>query len=221
MEKTAGILDDLLKRYPCLESARDEIHSAYEILCECYDNNGKILVCGNGGSAADSEHIVGELMKGFLCRRALPADSTRLFENIEGGVQLVSGLQGAIPAISLTSQSSLISAYSNDVSSDMVYAQQVWGYAQSSPDVLVALSTSGNSTNIVNAVQTAAALGRKSVGFTGRNKSKLSELCSVCIQMPEDETFKVQELTMPVYHAICAMLEATYFKQGTGFPSRK
>ena len=134
-----------------------------------------------------------------------------MFKDIDNGAYLASRLQGAIPAISLTSQTALISAYSNDVSSDMVYAQQVWGYAKNSPDVLVALSTSGNSANIVNAVKTAAAIGRKSIGITGSNKSKMSELCTASIRMSEDETFKVQELTMPVYHAICAMLEATYF----------
>lgn len=211
MTNTTEIFDDLFKRYPCLEPVRNDIYSAYEILCECYENDGKILACGNGGSAADSEHIVGELMKGFLRPRALSTDSARLFEDVDDGEYLVSGLQGAIPAISLTSQSSLISAYSNDVSSDMAYAQQVWGYAKNSPDVLVALSTSGSSANIVNAVKTAAVLGRKSIGFTGRGESKMSKLCTVCVRIPQDETFKVQELTMPVYHALCAMLEATYF----------
>ncbi len=211
MERTAGILDDLLQRYPCLESTREDICSAFRLLCECYENGGKILVCGNGGSAADSEHIVGELMKGFLLKRSLSDASIKLFKDIDNGAYLASRLQGAIPAISLTSQTALISAYSNDVSSDMVYAQQVWGYAKNSPDVLVALSTSGNSANIVNAVKTAAAIGRKSIGITGSNKSKMSELCTASIRMSEDETFKVQELTMPVYHAICAMLEATYF----------
>lgn len=211
MENIREIFNDLFKRYPCLESVRDDVYSAYEILCECYENDGKILVCGNGGSAADSEHIVGELMKGFLRRRILSADSARLFEDIDDGEYLVSGLQGAVPAIALTSQISLISAYSNDVSSDMVYAQQVWAYAKKSPDVLVALSTSGNSANIVNAVKTAVALGRKSIGFTGSGDSKMSKLCTVCVRIPQDETFKVQELTMPAYHALCAMVEATYF----------
>ncbi len=211
MVNITEIFNDLFKRYPCLESVRDDVYSAYKILCECYENNGKFLVCGNGGSAADSEHIVGELMKGFLRPRTLSADSVRLFEDVDDGETLVSGLQGAIPAISLTSQSSLISAYSNDVSSDMAYAQQVWGYAKNSPDVLVALSTSGNSANIVNAVKTAVVIGRKSIGFTGRGESKMSKLCTVCVRIPQDETFKVQELTMPVYHALCAMLEATYF----------
>ncbi|NLX94056.1 MAG: SIS domain-containing protein [Clostridiales bacterium] len=211
MEKPAGLLDDLLQRYPCLESTREDICLAFRLLCECYENGGKILVCGNGGSAADSEHIVGELMKGFLLKRSLSDASIKLFKDIDNGAYLASRLQGAIPAISLTSQTALISAYSNDVSSDMVYAQQVWGYAKNSPDVLVALSTSGNSANIVNAVKTAAAIGRKSIGITGSNKSKMSELCTASIRMSEDETFKVQELTMPVYHAICAMLEATYF----------
>ncbi len=211
MERTMEIFDDLIKRYPCLASSGGTIRAAYEILCECYENGGKVLVCGNGGSAADSEHIVGELMKGFMNRRALSPNAASLFNNTEGGDYLSSTLQGAIPAISLTSQTGLITAFSNDVAPDMVFAQQVWGYAKKSPDVLIALSTSGNSANIVNAVKTANALGRKSIGITGACTSALGELCTVCVQMPENETFKVQELTMPVYHTLCAMLEATYF----------
>lgn len=211
MDKMTEIFDELFKRYPSLETSRENIWAAYEILCECYENGGKVLVCGNGGSAADSEHIVGELMKGFMSRRSLSESALNLFENIEGGSYLASKLQGAIPAISLTSQCGLISAFSNDVAPDMIYAQQVWGYAKKSPDVLIALSTSGNSANIINAVKTANAIGRKSIGLTGEDKSAMCDLCTVCIRMPEKETFKVQELTLPVYHALCAMLEGTYF----------
>jgi D-sedoheptulose 7-phosphate isomerase len=211
MDRMTEIFDDLFRRYSCLEPVREKVYDAYENLSECFENGGKVLVCGNGGSAADSEHIVGELMKGFMNRRPLSPNAAGLFETIKGGDYLASKLQGAIPAISLTSQSSLISAFSNDVAPDMVYAQQVWAYAKKSPDVLVALSTSGNSANIVNAVKTANAIGRKSIGITGENSSELCELCTVCIRMPENETYKVQELTMPVYHTLCAMLEATYF----------
>jgi D-sedoheptulose 7-phosphate isomerase len=211
MDKTTEIYEELFKRYPCLEPARDKIWASYEILCECYESGGKILSCGNGGSAADSEHIVGELMKGFMSSRSLSPTAASLFEHIDGGEYLASKLQGAIPAISLTSQSGFISAYSNDVAPDMVYAQQVWGYAKKSPDVLIALSTSGNSANIVNAAKTANAIGRKSIGITGEYTSALCELCTVCIMIPETETYKVQELTLPVYHSLCAMVEATYF----------
>lgn len=211
MEKSTEIFEDLFKRYPCLEPDRKKIWNAYEIICEGYESGGKVLVCGNGGSAADSEHIVGELMKGFMSRRSLPATAAALFEGIEGGEYLASKLQGAIPAVSLASQSALISAYSNDVAPDMIYAQQVWGYAKKSPDVLLAISTSGNSANIVNAVKTANALGRKSIGITGEEASLMCDVCTVCIRMPEKETFKVQELIMPVYHALCAMVEGTYF----------
>ena len=211
MEKNVEIFEDLFIRYPCLEPERNKIWSAYKILCECYENGGKILVCGNGGSAADSEHIVGELMKGFMSRRKLPENEAALFNEIEGGDDLSSKLQGAIPAISLVSQSALISAFSNDVDPDMVYAQQIWGYAKNSHDVLIAMSTSGNSANIVNAVKTAKALGRKSIGFTGEETSLISNICTVCIKIPEKATFMVQELIMPVYHALCAMVEKTYF----------
>lgn len=211
MYKIMENYEELFRRYPCLEPNREKIRAAYEMLCECYEAGGKVLVCGNGGSAADSEHIVGELMKGFISQRSLTGTAAALFEGIEGGEYLASKLQGAIPAISLSSQSALISAYSNDVAPDMVYAQQVWGYAKKSPDVLIAISTSGNSSNIVNAVKTANAIGRKSIGITGEDASLMCDICTVCIRMPEKETFKVQELIVPVYHALCAMVEGTYF----------
>ena len=212
MNPAEKIFEELFIRYPVLEPIKQDIAKSYEIICECYKRGGKILICGNGGSAADAEHIVGELMKGFIMRRELTDKQKEAFKQIENGEHIASQFQGALPAIALTAHSGLNTAFSNDVAADMVFAQQVWGYAYSSPDVLIALSTSGNSVNVVNAVKTACALGIESIGITGDAASALSTLCSVCIRLPEEETYKIQELTLPVYHALCAMVEATYFK---------
>jgi D-sedoheptulose 7-phosphate isomerase len=171
-----------------------------------------VLICGNGGSAADSEHIVGELMKGFKLKRPIPqtarAALARLFP--EKGADLADHLQGALPAISLTGHPALSSAFANDVRADMVYAQQVYGYGRPG-DMLIALSTSGNSTNILNAAKIAKAFGMAVLGMTGQGGGKLSELSDVCIRVPAEETYRVQELKLPVYHALCAMLEEEFF----------
>ena len=209
--KPEMIWKSLTERYPSLISVIDDIVNAYELICGCYDSLGKVLVCGNGGSAADGDHIVGELMKGFLAQRKLSDEDLSLFEDVDAKA-LGEKLQGALPAISLNAHAALCSAFSNDVDDEAVFAQQVWGYSKDSPDVLIALSTSGNSKNVVNAVIAANAVGIDSIGITGRNGGKLGELCTVCIKLPEDETYKVQELTLPVYHAICAALEAKYFE---------
>lgn len=212
MNSIEKIFEELFSRFPSLEPLRQDVAQSYDIMCECYKRGGKVLICGNGGSAADAEHIVGELMKGFISRRELSESQKAAFSRFENGEYISSHLQGALPAIALNAHTALNSAFANDVAADMVYAQQVWGYANSSPDILIALSTSGNSVNVVNAVKTACALGIESIGITGSAASELSSLCTVCIRLPEDETFKVQELTLPVYHALCAMTEATYFK---------
>ena len=203
----------LTQRYPVLSAISDDIFNVFELLRSCFDNGGKVLICGNGGSAADAEHIVGELMKGFMLRRELSDEDKQLFD--ESGLSdpqnFVSRLQGALPAIALSAHNALNTAFSNDVDADMIFAQQVWGYSKDSPDALIALSTSGNSTNVVNAVKTARAIGIDSIGITGQNESALSKLCTVCLCIPETETFKVQELTMPIYHALCAALEEYFF----------
>lgn len=202
----------LAERYPALSDAVNEIELAFDLLCGCYDSGGKLLLCGNGGSAADCAHIVGELMKGFLSPRRLTKDDRAFFEDMDEQTRrLPDRLQNGLPAISLCSEQSLLSAYANDVDPAMVFAQQVWVYGQNSPDLLLALSTSGNAENVVNAVHTANALGIDTVGITGADGGRLGDLCTVCIRLPETETFKVQELTEPVYHALCAALEAHYF----------
>lgn len=196
------MLNDLIKRYPALSEISDDIKKAADLMLECYKNNGKILVCGNGGSAADCEHIVGELMKGFMMERKLSDE--RIPEDLR------ENLQGALPAISLPSQSAIISAFANDVKPDFVYAQLTYGYAKEN-DLLIGISTSGNSKNIVNAVKVAKAMGVKTLALTGMNESLLSGLCDVTIKAPETETYKIQEYHLPIYHYLCAEIEKQLF----------
>ena len=195
-------METLLNRYPSLQACRDDIEKALNLILDTYKNGGKVLVCGNGGSAADSEHIVGELMKGFMLNR--PVSDERI------PTHLRSNLQGALPAISLPSQSAVISAFANDVAADMVYAQLVYGYAKEN-DLVIGISTSGNSKNVVNAVEVAKCVGASTLALTGENASRLSEICDVTIKVPESETYKVQELHLPVYHYLCAKTEQTMF----------
>ncbi len=206
-----NILDTLFNSYPALLPCREEIEKAYFLLLNAAKNNALIMACGNGGSAADSEHIVGELMKGFNLMRPLSETEKAAFTDVEAGKEIAGKLQGAIRAISLVSQSGLISAFANDIDASLVFAQQVWAYASSANDVLIALSTSGNSKNVVNAAKTAKAKGIKTLAVTGMKDSKLSALADVTVKLPAGTPFEVQEYTLPVYHALCAMLEAELF----------
>lgn len=192
----------LYERYPALRVCEQDIERAAALLIGTYENGGKLLVCGNGGSAADCEHIVGELMKGFLLER--PVTDKRL------PGPLRKSLQGALPAISLPSQCSIFTAYANDKDPDMVFAQLVYGYARPE-DLVLGISTSGNSKNVVHAVETASALGVRSIGLTGEKESLLSGLCTVTIRVPAQETYKVQELHLPVYHYLCIRTEEHFF----------
>lgn len=196
------MINELIERYPILESVKDDIVAALGLIRDTYKNGGKVLVCGNGGSCSDSEHIVGELMKGFKLMR--PVSDERIPEDLRGR------LQGALPAISLPSQTGILSAFINDVDPEMMYAQLVYGYAGEN-DLLIGLSTSGNSKNVVNAARIAKAVGAKAIAMTGARESKLSELCDVAIRVPETETYKIQELHLPVYHFLCAQLEEEIF----------
>lgn len=205
-------IDLLILRYPQLIVAKDCIVEAYQILEESYTNDGKLLVAGNGGSAADAEHIVGELMKGFVNHRKLEAEysDALITVNKELGRVLSENLQGALPAIALDGHLALTTAYLNDCEPLLCFAQQVNGYGRKS-DVFLGISTSGNSRNILYAATVAKAKGMKVIGLTGEKDSKLSEISDTCIQVPETETYKIQELHLPVYHCLCLMLEDTFF----------
>ena len=202
-------IDLLILRYPQLIVAKDCIVEAYQILEESYTNDGKLLVAGNGGSAADAEHIVGELMKGFVNPRKLEAEysDALITVNKELGRVLSENLQGALPAIALDGHLALTTAYLNDCEPLLCFAQQVNGYGRKS-DVFLGISTSGN---ILYAATVAKAKGMKVIGLTGEKDSKLSEISDTCIQVPETETYKIQELHLPVYHCLCLMLEDTFF----------
>ncbi len=208
MRTDLAIYKDLIERYPCLENV--PILAAYELILESVDHGGKLLICGNGGSAADAEHIVGELMKGFKLKRQLCNEEKLPFTKVEGGIELADKLQKGIPAISLNSHLALLTAVGNDTDYDMVYAQQVYVYG-SPQDVLIAMTTSGNSGNVVNAAKTAKVKGMKVIGITGSRASRLSVCSDICLQLPAVETYQIQEYTLPIYHAICAMLEERLF----------
>ena len=195
-------MDNLLERNPALECCVKDINTALELMINTYKTGGKILVCGNGGSAADSEHIVGELMKGFMLKRKV--DDERIPEKLRNN------LQGALPAISLPSQSAILSAFINDVDPEMMYAQLVYGYGNKN-DLLICLSTSGNSKNCVNAAEVAKYIGVRVLSLIGQKDSKLSEISNCTVQVPETETFKVQEYHLPVYHYLCAETEKHFF----------
>lgn len=194
----------LYERYPALEVCREDIEKAMSLMVETYKNGGKVLVCGNGGSASDSEHIVGELMKGFILKR--PVSDERIPERLR------KGLQGSLPAISLPSQCAILSAFINDVDPEMMYAQLVYGYVKPE-DLVIGLSTSGNSKNVVNAIEVAKCMGAKTLSMTGQKESKMSELSDVTIKVPEMETYKIQEYHLPVYHYLCAEVEKVFFEE--------
>lgn len=205
-------LDILIERYPQLETIKADILKAYEILEQSFSSGGKLLVAGNGGSAADAEHIVGELMKGFKKPRKLsPEQGGKLMEiNAELGKVLAAKLQGALPAIALDGHPALTTAYMNDCEPLLCFAQQVVGYGNAN-DVFLGISTSGNSKNILYAAVTAKAKGLKVIGLTGAKKCKVEELADVCVKAPETETYMIQELHLPIYHGLCLMLEERFF----------
>ena len=206
------MMNELIKRYPRLAPCEKSISQAIEQIIECYKNGGKLLLCGNGGSAADCDHIVGELMKGFMKKRRLDekskAQMKESFSNIDD--KILSGLQGGLPAISLPSACALNSAFCNDEDPELVFAQGVFALGKKN-DVLVAISTSGNSCNVVAAAKVARAVGITVVGLTGQGGGELAKISDVCICVPECETYKVQEMHLPVYHFICAKVEEWFF----------
>ena len=201
------IYNDLFERYPAFSCAKEDVEAVFEIIKETYINKGKLLICGNGGSASDSTHIVGELMKGFMLSRQLPEREKAKFNNKE----IADGLQGALPAVSLVSESALMTAFCNDCSPDVIFAQQVYGLMNEN-DTLLCLSTSGNSKNVVAAAETAKVKGGKVVSIVGEKGGKLSQLSDATIKLPSQITPEIQEYTLPVYHSICAMLESEFFQ---------
>ena len=205
-------IDILVERYPQLSCIANDLYSCYSIIADCYKKGGKLLIAGNGGSAADAEHIVGELMKGFkLPRKVDDTFATRLCEtNEELGNVLAQNLQGALPAIALDGHPALSTAYMNDCEPLLCFAQQVNGYGKEG-DVFLGISTSGNSKNILYAAVTARAKGMKIIGLTGAKNSKLEQMSDVCIKVPQTETYMIQELHLPVYHCLCLMLENEFF----------
>ena len=199
------IIEDLLRRYPVLSVCGEEISAAEGILLDVYQKGGKVLVCGTGGSAADAEHICGELLKKFRKPREIPSGVAERLRP-----ELATRLEGSLPAISLNSMCGILTAFANDISWELAFAQQVLGLAKPD-DVLIALSTSGNSANCVAAAEVMKAVGGKTIAFTGKSASRLSEVCDATIRVPETETYKVQELHLPVYHALCATIEEELF----------
>lgn len=205
-------IDLLISRYPKLEGIVPSIISAYDVMDEAYSADHKLLVAGNGGSAADSEHIAGELMKKFKTPRPVTSDfASRLIEiDGERGPQLVKNLERGLMVIPLVAHEALSTAYINDVDGYGVFAQLLLGFGRAG-DVFLGISTSGNSKNIMNAVVVAKALGIKVVGLTGANGGELAKIADVAVKAPETETYMVQELHLPIYHCWCLMLEDRFF----------
>lgn len=208
------MLNELLNRYPILEDCKDNIVTARDDIIKCYEAGGKLLLCGNGGSSADCDHIVGELMKGFLKKRPLSdAKKAQMKANsplIEN--KILDKLQNALPAVALPSITALNSAFCNDVDPELIYAQCLMSLGNKN-DVLICISTSGNSKNVFAAAKVAKALGVKVIGLTGATGGKIKEVADICICAPETETFKIQELHLPIYHYICATVEEHFYKE--------
>ena len=203
----------LIERYPVLASVENEIRTAYQVLERAYTNHKKLLVGGNGGSCADAEHIVGELMKGFVKKREIPKTMQERLLGLdqELGKQLANGLQSSLRAIAITGHAGLSTAFANDVDPEMTYAQQVNGYGDEG-DVLLAISTSGNSKNLIYAALTARAKDMPVVLLSGKDGGKLRAIADVSIVVPNQKTYQIQELHLPIYHALCLHLEDKSFK---------
>ncbi len=209
------ILEQLIGRYPSLEVCRESIYSSFRTLCDVYENGGTLFIAGNGGSAADSSHISGELMKSFLFRRPVDENFSSELSELFGdeGEQLASKLEGGLPAVSLPSLISISTAVSNDMGGELIFAQMISAVSHAD-DCFLAISTSGNSRNIELAAMAAKAKKLRLLALTGKKRCRLDDICGTVMHMPETETFKVQELHLPVYHALCAMTESYFFAEG-------
>ena len=206
------MLNDLLIRYPILAQIKDSIKDATDEIISCYENGGKLLLCGNGGSAADCEHIVGELMKGFLKQRPISDDKRQQMKANAPYLddEIISKLQCGLPAVSLPSLMALNTAFCNDVDPELIFAQPLMVLANKD-DILIAISTSGNSKNVFAAAKVAKALGCKVIALTGNSGGKLKDIADICLCVGENETYKIQELHLPLYHYICAEVENHFF----------
>lgn len=210
--KSQEILEELIERYPILKECKNDIDEAFKVMVKSFETSHKMLIAGNGGSAADSNHIVGELMKSFELKRPISKELyEKIIKNEKYGEMLANSLQGALPTISLNNHESLNTAFLNDVNPYVTFAQQVFGYGQTD-DVFLGISTSGNSKNIVMAAIVAKAKGMKVIGLTGKKDSDLSSIADITIKVPEIRVFKIQELHLPVYHCLCLMLEKYFFE---------
>ncbi len=205
-------IERLMERYPTLRQVREDIIEAYLAMEQCYASKGKLLIAGNGGSAADAEHIVAELMKSFKLPRMPDSSFPRALMAVDEvlGRELSMKLQGGLPAIALHNHQALNTAYSNDVVGYLCYAQQIYGYGNEN-DVFLGLSTSGNSENIINAAIVAKAKRMKVIALTGIPGGYLSKIADISVRAPEEETYMVQELHLPIYHCWCLMLEERFF----------
>ena len=213
VQSSEQIREELFQRYPCLTFCGKEIDEAYRLISECYRKDGKLLLAGNGGSAADSDHFTGEMTKSFRFNRALDRGFEENLVDLYGdeGKELAENLEGGLMAIPLTQFAAANTAFMNDVSPESAFAQLVQTFGRKE-DVFVGISTSGNSKNIVNALMAAKARGVRTICLTGKTGGRCKDLCDICICVPETETFKVQELHLPVYHALCSMVEADLFE---------
>lgn len=208
------MINELMERYPSLIGSKNEIQNATQALISCYEQGGKVMTCGNGGSCADSDHIVGELMKGFLKKRPLTQHQKQRMKahcpELED--ETLSKLQQGLPAISLCSFSALNTAFCNDVDPELIYAQTIMGLGKPG-DIIICISTSGNAKNCFTAAKVAKALGLTVIALTGASGGKLCEVADICIRVPQTETFKIQELHLPVYHYLCAAVETYFYQQ--------
>lgn len=203
---------DIYNRYEILITAKTDIENAKDTIIDSFKSGAKLLLCGNGGSCADCDHIVGELMKGFMKKRPLTEEQKQAMINNAGNIdrEWLCSLQGALPAISLPAAAALNTAFCNDVNPELMYAQQLMGLGKKG-DVLLCISTSGNSKNVCAAAVVGKALGVTVIGLTGKSGGKLKEIADICICAPETETYKVQELHLPIYHYLCAEIEKHFF----------
>ena len=206
-------IETLGQNYRDLQTVLPDVQAAHELLCAAFAGGHRLYTCGNGGSAADADHIVGELVKGFMLPRPLPADQREALVRDHGaeiGHRLADHLQGGLPAIALTAHTALATAFANDVAPDLVFAQQVHTYGQPG-DVLLALSTSGNSPNVLHALRVARTRGLRTLGLTGQSGGHLAALCDVCIKVQSTSTPQIQERHLPIYHALCISVENHFF----------